>query len=297
MSNIRHTLNSAYSTLSTTRYGRLIRLDKPIGTYLLFLPAAWTISLSAPSVLEFARLTALFYSGAVLLRGAGCTINDIWDVDIDKRVARTRKRPIAAGEISIFSAFAFLGAQFTGGLVILTQLNTSSFLIATLSIPLIMSYPLAKRSMSYPQVVLGLAMNWGTLLGSAAATSFITPEALLLYGAGCCWTMVYDTIYAHQDRDDDRQIGIGSTALAFGAHAKPIMLALAAGKFTFLTAAGVVGGLSCPYYIGATAATAHLVRQIATTDLSDGAQCQKAFVSNQTTGALTWLGLMASRLL
>lgn len=289
-------ISTVYNSLATTRYGRLMRLDKPTGTHLLFLPAAWSISLGAQSVGDWVHLTSLFYAGSILLRGAGCTINDIWDADIDRRVARTCSRPIAAGEISTGSAFVFLGAQLAGGLVVVSQLNSASFLAASLVVLPVMFYPFAKRHTAYPQAILGLTFNSGAILGCVAATGGISMESLMLYGAGWCWTMVYDTIYAHQDKEDDAAIGISSTALSFQDRPKVILSLLTAGKVACLVGAGVLSDMTWPYYAFVSASGLHVAHQVVQTDLSDPKQCQDAFDSNVTVGMVTWLGIVLGRL-
>lgn len=285
-----------YTRVAATRYGRLMRLDKPIGSRLLFLPAAWGISIAVNSVPDFLLLSTLFYSGAVLLRGAGCTINDIWDVDIDRNVERTRSRPIAAGEISVPMAFGFLATQLSAGLVILTQLNSTAFLVGSLAVIPVFFYPLAKRRIGQPQSVLGLTFNTGALLGYAAAADSLAMPALWLYGAGWCWTMVYDTIYAHQDLRDDRAIGIGSSALQFEGNTRSILALFTAGKLACLTGAGLSAGLSLPYFMGISASCMQLGRLVYDTDLSDSEQCNKAFISNSKIGLMTWLSILAGRL-
>ena len=284
-----------YERTATTSYGRLMRLDKPIGTHLLFLPGAWGIAIASNGLVEAASLTALFYGGAVIMRGAGCTINDIWDADIDSKVKRTKDRPIASGEISIPSAFVFLGAQMFAGLGILTQLRTECFLLATVSILPVMFYPFSKRYLSHPQAILGLTFNWGALLGYCAATGTLAPPAFYLYGAGWCWTMVYDTIYAHQDKEDDMKVGIESSALQFGSRSKLALAGLTATKLALLTGAGMSADLSLPYFAGIAASTTHLGYHVLATDLNDPKQCWRAFVSNEITGTLTWLAIVLGR--
>lgn len=289
-------ISTAYQKIATSRYGRLMRLDKPVGTNLLFLPAAWTIAMGTSSIYDGLHLTALFYGGSILLRGVGCTVNDLWDADIDQRVSRTKNRPIASGEISTTSAFIFMGAQSAGGLLILSQLNTESFLVASLAVLPVMFYPFAKRLAKHPQAVLGLTFNLSAIVAGTSATGTITPETVLLYAAGCFWTMVYDTIYAHQDKHDDKRIGVSSTALSFGERPTPILTLFAAGKMTCLVAAGLLTDMSCPYYACISAAGLHLARQIALTDLSDPKQCKQAFDSNVTTGMMTWFGVILGRI-
>lgn len=289
-------LSPVYTRIAQTRYGRLMRLDKPVGTHLLFLPGAWGIAIGATSAADVITLTGLFYAGAVVMRGAGCTINDIWDVDIDRQVERTKSRPIAGGEVSTSVAFVLLGGQLLGGLGVLTQLNTASFLTGSLLVLPVLFYPLAKRRTAYPQAVLGLTFNGGALLGFCAATGGVGVPALWLYAAGWCWTMVYDTIYAAQDRADDSRAGVHSTALTFGARTKPVLAVLTGAKLAALTGAGLAADLSLPYFMGATAAALHLGHQVHTTNLDDKRQCQAAFESNQMTGAITWFAILAGRL-
>lgn len=288
-------LTSVYSRFSQTSYGRLMRLDKPIGTHLLFLPGAWGISIASSSPTEVLSLCGLFYGGAVLMRGAGCTINDIWDVDIDRKVERTKSRPLAANEISTPAAFVFLGAQLSGALLVLTQLNTETFLVGTMALLPVIFYPLAKRHTPYPQAVLGLTLNWGALMGYSAVTGTLGTPALFLYGAGWCWTMVYDTIYAFQDKVDDERIGVHSTARTFARNTKPVLAAFTAGKVALLTGAGIAADLSTPYFMGISASAIHLAYQVYATDLSNSEQCQKAFNSNSITGAVTLASIVAGR--
>ncbi|CAN6463667.1 unnamed protein product [Victoria cruziana] len=199
-------------------YAQLARLDRPIGTWLLAWPCMWSITLAAPpgSLPDF-RLLSLFGCGAILLRGAGCTINDLLDRDIDTLVERTKSRPIASGTLTPFQGLCFLGSQLLLGLGILLQLNSYSQILGASSLLLVFSYPLMKRLTFWPQAYLGLTFNWGALLGWAAVRGSLDLAVVLpLYASGVCWTLVYDTIYAHQDKDDDLKVGVKSTALRFG---------------------------------------------------------------------------------
>ncbi|KAI8078053.1 UbiA prenyltransferase family-domain-containing protein, partial [Gilbertella persicaria] len=202
-------------------YAFLTRIDKPIGTWLLFWPCAWSISMASyhmdGSALDAAKMMALFGTGALIMRGAGCTINDLWDRDIDDKVERTKIRPITSGVIRPSQAIAFLGLQLSAGLAVLTQLNMYSIALGASSLSLVVTYPLMKRITYWPQTVLGLAFNWGALLGwSAMIGSLDLAVVGPLYVGGVCWTLVYDTIYAHQDKKDDVKVGVKSTALRFG---------------------------------------------------------------------------------
>ncbi|XP_076999089.1 4-hydroxybenzoate polyprenyltransferase, mitochondrial isoform X2 [Tamandua tetradactyla] len=181
-------------------YLRLARLDKPIGTWLLYLPCTWSISLAAePGCFPDWYMLSLFGTGAVLMRGAGCTINDMWDRNYDKKVTRTANRPIAAGDISTFKSFVFLGGQLTLALGVLLCLNYYSIALGAASLLLVITYPLMKRITYWPQLALGLTFNWGALLGWSAVKGSCDPSVCLpLYFSGIMWTLIYDTIYAHQ---------------------------------------------------------------------------------------------------
>lgn len=181
-------------------YLRLIRFDRPIGTWLLFWPCGWSIALAAaPGCAPDAALLALFATGAFVMRGAGCTINDMWDREIDRQVERTRERPLASGELTQLDALVFLAAQLGVGAQVLLQLNGYSIGLGAASLGLVVVYPLMKRVTYWPQLVLGAAFNWGALLGWAAVHGEVLWSACApLYAAGVCWTIVYDTIYAHQ---------------------------------------------------------------------------------------------------
>ncbi|CAI0415523.1 unnamed protein product [Linum tenue] len=199
-------------------YAKLARLDKPIGTWLLAWPCMWSISMAAqPGNLPDIKMMTLFGCGALLLRGAGCTVNDLLDRDIDTKVERTRLRPIASGLLTPFQGLCFLGSQLLLGLGILLQLNDYSKILGASSLLLVFSYPLMKRFTFWPQAYLGLTFNWGALLGWSAIRGSLDPAIVLpLYASGVFWTLVYDTIYAHQDKEDDLKVGVKSTALRFG---------------------------------------------------------------------------------
>lgn len=289
-------LTDVVSRIAKSDYGRLMRLDKPTGTHLVFFPCAWSISLTASSLGDWLQLMPLFYIGSVLLRGAGCTINDIWDADVDREVERTRDRPVASGAISTFIAFSFLAAQLGGGLLVLTQLNSQCFPLAALSILPVMAYPHAKRLVQFPQAVLGLTINAGALLGSTAAVGKITPECALFYLGGLCWTMVYDTIYAHQDKNDDAKIGVMSTAQTFGVQSKNIMTLFVGGYMCLFSMAGTFGHLSWPYFLCLGASGMHLTSTINGTDLDNPEDCSSAFKKCATAGAILAGGIMMSRI-
>ncbi|CEP19561.1 hypothetical protein [Parasitella parasitica] len=280
-------------------YAFLTRIDKPIGTWLLFWPCAWGISMAAyntgASAMDAASMMALFGTGALIMRGAGCTINDLWDRDIDDKVERTKIRPITSGAISPKQAIAFLGVQLTAGLAVLTQLNMYSILLGASSLSLVVTYPLMKRVTYWPQTVLGLAFNWGALLGWSAMTGTLDLSvAGPLYLGGVCWTLVYDTIYAHQDKKDDIKAGVKSTALRFG-NKTPQWLAGFSSAFIGLTAvAGYMNGQGVPFYaISVLGTAAHLAWQLKTVNYNDTASCWSKFKSNTWAGAILWSGIAA----
>lgn len=282
-------------------YARLARLDRPIGTWLLYLPCLWGLGLGwqavgAPMattpVLDMLWLVALFTLGAVVMRGAGCTVNDLWDRDLDKKVARTADRPIASGAVSPFAALVFLAIQLSIGLAILLQLNQPSWAIGAAVLVLVFLYPAAKRVTDWPQAVLGLTFNWGALLGFAAVTETISTASLLAYAAGFFWTLGYDTIYAHQDKEDDAIVGVRSSALALGEKTKPALAAFFAVTLALLAASLWSAGLGPLAYAGLALAGLHFVRQIRTTDLNDPHACLRTFKSNRDAGLLIALAIV-----
>uniref|UniRef100_A0A0E0IBE5 4-hydroxybenzoate polyprenyltransferase, mitochondrial n=1 Tax=Oryza nivara TaxID=4536 RepID=A0A0E0IBE5_ORYNI len=265
--------------LAARPYAMLARIDKPVGTWLLAWPSFWSIAMAAmPGELPDMRMLALFACGSVLIRGAGCTINDLLDRDIDRKVERTKSRPLASGILTPTQGVGFLGFQLLLGLPILLQLNNLSQILG-------------------PQAYLGLVFNWGALIGWAAMKGTIDPAIILpLYTAGICWTLVYDTIYAHQDKEDDVKIGVKSTALRFGDSTKPWISGFGAACIANLALSGYNADLAWPYYPFLAAASAHLAWQISTVDLSDPLDCNRRFVSNKWFGALIFGGILCGRL-
>jgi 4-hydroxybenzoate polyprenyltransferase len=276
-------------------YLRLARLDRPIGSWLLLLPCWWSSALAtiaahkaAPSVAQL----VLFFIGAFAMRGAGCTYNDIVDRDLDASVERTRSRPIPSGQVSVFSASVFLVAQALIGLAVLLSFNLFTIGLGVASLVIVAVYPFMKRITYWPQIVLGLAFSWGALMGWAAAFARLDAPALLLYAGSIAWVIGYDTIYAHQDREDDALIGIKSTALLFGERTKP-MLGLFYGLAVILIgAAGVAAGAGVIFAIGLLAFAAHLVWQIARLDISDPDRCLALFKSDRDAGLILFAGLV-----
>ncbi|CAO3703546.1 unnamed protein product [Rhizopus stolonifer] len=278
-------------------YAFLTRIDKPIGTWLLFWPCAWSISMASyhtgGSVWDAASMIALFGTGALTMRGAGCTINDLWDRDIDDKVERTKVRPIAAGLISPKQAIGFLGLQLSVGLAVLTQLNMYSILLGASSLSLVVTYPLMKRVTYWPQTVLGLAYNWGALLGWSAMTDMDLSVAGPLYLGGVCWTLVYDTIYAHQDKKDDIKVGVKSTALRFGERTPEWLAGFSTAFISLTTLAGYMNDQGPLFYAGVLGTAAHLAWQLKTVDYNQPADCWNKFKSNTWTGGILWSGVVA----
>ncbi|GJW52753.1 4-hydroxybenzoate polyprenyltransferase, mitochondrial, partial [Tanacetum coccineum] len=260
-------------------YAHLARLDKPIGTWLLAWPCFWSITLAAPpGHLPDFKMMALFGCGSLLLRGAGCTINDLIDRDIDTKVERTKSRPIASGALTPFQGVSFLGAQLLLGLGILLQLNDYSRVLGASSLLLVFSYPLMKRITFWPQAFLGLTFNWGALLGWSAVRGTLDPAVVLpLYLSGVFWTLVYDTIYAHQDKQDDKIVGVKSTALRFGDSTKYWVTGFGISCITSLALSGFNANLGLPYYVFLAAASGQLAWQIWTVDINSGPDCSRKF--------------------
>ncbi|DBA04766.1 TPA: hypothetical protein N0F65_004403, partial [Lagenidium giganteum] len=279
-------------------YVQLARLNRPAGTYMLLWPCFWSISLAAPAgALPDLKMLALFGTGAFIMRGAGCTINDMWDKDFDKQVERTNKRPLASGALTYEQAWKFLAGQLTAGLGILLQLNYYSIALGATSLSLVAAYPLMKRVTYWPQAFLGLTFNYGALLGWAAVHGSCDWSVVLpLYGGGIAWTLVYDTLYAHQDKKDDAAIGVRSTALLFGDNTKPILNAFSALTIAGLGTAGYMTGLEWPFYAGLASGAAHLAWQVNTAKLDDPINLQKRFASNKWFGALMFGSIVAGNL-
>lgn len=268
---------------ATRPYARLARLDRPIGTWLLLLPCWWGTAL-APGGAGRWDLFVLFAIGALTMRGAGCVINDLWDRDIDRKVARTATRPLASGRIGVPAALAFLALLLLIGLGVLLQLERPAIVTGIAVMGVVVLYPLAKRVTFWPQLVLGVAFNWGALVGWAAVRGVIETPAILLYAAGLLWTLGYDTIYAHQDKADDAEIGVKSTALLFGRQTRAWLAGFYAGTTGLLVAAGMSSGAAWTYYAALAAAALHFVWQVASIDLDDPRDCLAKFKSNRDAG-------------
>ncbi|XP_038104265.1 4-hydroxybenzoate polyprenyltransferase, mitochondrial [Culex quinquefasciatus] len=279
-------------------YARLMRLDRPIGSWLLFWPCGWSIALSAPAgCWPDPVMLALFGTGAFIMRGAGCTINDMWDRDIDAKVARTKSRPLVAGELTQLDAWMFLGGQLAVGLLVLLELNWYSIVLGASSLGLVIVYPLMKRITHWPQLVLGMTFNWGALLGWSATTGSVEWSACLpLYLAGVCWTIVYDTIYAHQDKVDDVLLGIKSTAIRFGDNTKLWLTGFSTAMLGGLVTSGIVCDQTWPYYSALGIISAHLAHQIYSLNIHNPTDCANKFISNHQVGLILFLGIVLGTL-
>lgn len=258
-------------------YAKLMRLDRPIGVYLLLIPGLWSIAAAARTVREMIFLTFVFTMGSIVMRGAGCVYNDILDMDIDRMVVRTRNRPLASGAVSVRSAVFFILGLVIYALVLLLSLNRVAVFLGFFALIPVAIYPILKRFTHWPQVMLGIAFNWGALLGWAAADRKLSSTAFLLYGAGFCWTMIYDTIYAHQDKEDDLLIGVKSTALKFGKRTPYVLLGFSVALFLFLYAIGFYQFLSVSYFIMIFVAFGGCAYQVMSIDYDNATQCLSAF--------------------
>jgi 4-hydroxybenzoate polyprenyltransferase len=271
---------------------RLMRLDRPIGTWLLFWPCVFGLILGAMAEdrpfteTRDVVLLVLFGVGAIVMRGAGCTYNDIVDRDIDARVARTKDRPIPSGAVRVRDAWLFLGGQCLLGLLILIALNPFSVVVGAASLVLIAAYPFMKRITWWPQAWLGLTFNWGALLGFAAETGRIDWADATLYAGLVFWTLGYDTIYAHQDKEDDALVGVKSTARLFGPRSRDWILGFYSVAFALILAAGYMDHAGWPFTLLMLAAGGHLLWQVRTLDIDNPQRCLKLFRANRDTGAM-----------
>jgi 4-hydroxybenzoate polyprenyltransferase len=276
-------------------YLRLARLDRPIGSWLLLLPCWWSSALAA--VAAHARAPSLwhlvlFFVGAFAMRGAGCTWNDIVDRDLDGAVERTASRPIPSGQVSVARAAAFLVLQSLVGFLVLIAFNAFAIGLGIASLVIVAVYPFMKRITYWPQIVLGLAFSWGALMGWAAAFGRLDVAPLLLYAGSISWVIGYDTIYAHQDRDDDALIGIKSTALLFGARTKPMLVLFYGVAAALLGAAGYTAGAGFVFALGLVAFAGHLAWQVVRLDIGDPDNCLAVFKSDRDAGLILFAGLL-----
>ncbi|MEE9313560.1 MAG: 4-hydroxybenzoate octaprenyltransferase [Rhizobiaceae bacterium] len=296
-------------------YAQLARWDRPIGWKLLLWPCLWSLALGSgfalknePTQLQILPLfvvwAIVFWLGAVAMRGAGCTYNDIVDVDIDEAVARTASRPIPSGRVTKTKAAVFLGVQALFGLGCLLLLsllglfggniNSFAIILGISSLAIVALYPFAKRITDWPQLVLGLAFSWGALMGWAVIFGSLSPAPLLLYAGSILWVIGYDTIYAHQDREDDALVGVRSTARLFGDKTKPALIILYFGTLFLFAAAFYQASASYPAYIGLALGFSHMLRQIKRLEIEDADNCLALFKSNSTFGWIIFIGLVVA---
>jgi 4-hydroxybenzoate polyprenyltransferase len=281
---------------ATLPFLRLARLDRPIGTWLLLFPGWWAIAIAAARWPDL-WLIALFGIGAVVMRGAGCTFNDIVDRDFDGRVARTRTRPIPSGAVSVKGAAAFLAAQLAVGAAILFSLDRTAILLGLAVMLLVGTYPFMKRVTYWPQLFLGLNFNWGALMGAAAALGAVPLWSVLLYLGGICWTLGYDTIYAHQDKEDDALIGVKSSALALGERTRPALFAFYAAALVLWAAAAATAGLAWPIWPALVLAALQLAWQAGRVKTDDPGDCLATFRANRWIGWTLLAGIVIARLI
>ncbi len=302
-------------------YAQLARWDRPIGWWLLLWPCWWSLAMAASLTVEriakgvpfqglpadlfagdagygslllrFGYYLLLFMIGAITMRGAGCTWNDLVDRKIDFQVARTRSRPLPSGQVSPKQALAFLVAQALVGLLVLVQFrNGWTILLGIASLAVVAVYPFAKRVTDWPQSVLGLAFSWGALMGWQAWFGFLDWPALALYAGAILWTIGYDTLYAHQDKEDDALVGVRSTARLFGDRTAQALIWIYAGALVLLALAFALAKVPLPAFAGLVAAGIHMAGQIRTLDIDDADQCLALFKSNSRLGWLVFVGLL-----
>jgi 4-hydroxybenzoate polyprenyltransferase len=292
-------------------YLRLARLDRPIGSWLLLLPCWWSMALAVIAargsgqasmpisipffptfVLPHPLYLLLFFIGAFAMRGAGCTWNDIIDRRIDAQVARTRSRPIPSGQVSVASAVVFLLLQASIGLAVLLQFNPFAVATGIASLAIVAVYPFMKRITYWPQIVLGLAFSWGALMGWAAAFGRLDPPALLLYAGSIAWVIGYDTIYAHQDREDDALLGLKSTALLLGERTRLALALFYSAAVVLIGLAGWSARAGIVFALGLALFAAHLAWQAARLNIDDPDLCLALFKSNRDAGLLLFAGFV-----
>lgn len=279
-------------------YLKLARLDRPAGVWLLLWPCLWSLLLASPVPgVNTLWLALLFAVGALVMRGAGCTYNDIIDRDIDRQVARTALRPIPAGEVTARQAFVFAIVLSLLGFAVLIQFNRFAIGLGVASLLPVAVYPFMKRITDWPQAWLGLTFNWGALMGAAVVQASLTPAALMLYAGCIAWTLGYDTIYAHQDKEDDALIGVRSTALRFGRRTRLWVAGFYGFFAAALVAAGLLAELGVLYYTALLAVVLQLLWQIRRLDIDNASLCLRLFKSNIGLGWILFAGLLADRLL
>ena len=281
-------------------YLRLARYDRPIGSWLLLMPCWWSAALAAGVAHDTSRLAwvvVLFFIGAFVMRGAGCTWNDITDRDLDAKVERTRSRPIPAGQVTVTQAVVFMVVQALIGLAVLLQFNRFAVMTGIASLAIVAIYPFMKRITWWPQVVLGLAFSYGALMGFAVTLERIDVTAIALYAGSIAWVIAYDTIYAHQDAEDDALIGVKSTARLFGARTHRALVIFYGLAVLLIGTAFALAGARWPAWIGLAAFALHLAWQVRRLDTSDPALCLRIFKSNRDAGFMLFASLVVDAVL
>ena len=277
-------------------YMRLARADRPIGAWLLLIPCWWGLALASNGWPDWSFI-ALFFVGAFVMRAAGCTVNDLADRNFDRVVARTANRPIASGQLTLFHATVFLVILLIIGLAILLQFNTITIYLGVASLLLVAIYPFMKRFTYWPQAFLGLTFNWGSLMGWTTISGELNAPALWLYAAGVCWTLGYDTIYAHQDKTDDLLVGVKSTALKFGEHTLIWLILFYCATIILLGTIGVLMDLAWPYFVGLSVGAGHFLWQLLTVNLDIPVSCLKVFKSNRDFGLIIFGSIILARVI
>ena len=281
-------------------YLRLARYDRPIGSWLLLMPCWWSAALAAGvahDVRSLPLVVLLFFIGAFVMRGAGCTWNDITDRDLDAKVERTRSRPIPAGPVTVTQAVVFMVVQALIGLAVLLQFNRFAVMTGIASLAIVAIYPFMKRITWWPQVVLGLAFSYGALMGFAVTLERIDVTAIALYAGSIAWVIAYDTIYAHQDAEDDALIGVKSTARLFGARTHRALVIFYGLAVLLIGTAFALAGARWPAWIGLAAFALHLAWQVRRLDTSDPALCLRIFKSNRDAGFMLFASLVVDAVL
>ena len=281
-------------------YLRLARYDRPIGSWLLLMPCWWSAALAAGvahDVRSLPLVVLLFFVGAIVMRGAGCTWNDITDRDLDARVERTRSRPIPAGQVTVTQAVVFMVLQALIGLAVLLQFNRFAVITGIASLAIVAIYPFMKRITWWPQVVLGLAFSYGALMGFAVMLERIDAAAIALYAGSIAWVIAYDTIYAHQDAEDDALIGVKSTARLFGERTHRALVIFYGLAVLLIGVAFALAGARWPAWIGLAAFALHLAWQVRRLDTSDPALCLRIFKSNRDAGFILFASLVVDAVL
>lgn len=285
-----------YAPAAAQPYLRLARADRPIGTWLLLWPCWWSIALASGSSLRLLghlELLVLFGVGSFVMRGAGCTYNDIVDRDFDVQVERTRSRPIPSGQVSVKQAWVFLLAQCLVGFLILISLSPLAIKLGILSLGLIAIYPFMKRFTFWPQIWLGLTFNWGALMGWAAVTNSLSIAPIALYLGAIFWTIGYDTIYAHQDKEDDLMIGIKSSAIKLGDTTSSALNGFYGAAILLFLVAGFSASVGPLFYLGVALGAYHLLQQIQKVDIDNPSLCLEVFKSNRDFGVILMLAVVA----